>query len=50
MMDDFTGDCRDCSGFSLSVMNCEGKQAALVPVKKLQSIMDDSHPWQEKRK
>lgn len=34
-------------GFSLSVVNCEGKQAAILPVKKLQSIMDDSHPWQK---
>lgn len=36
-------------GFSLSVVNCEGKQAAILPVKKLQSIMDDSHPWQKNR-
>lgn len=47
MMDGFIGDQRDCEGFSLSVVNCEEKQTALLPVKKLQSIMDDSHPWQK---
>lgn len=49
MMDGFTGDQRDCGGFSLSVVNCEGKQAAPLPAKELQSIMDQSHPWQKNR-
>lgn len=32
----------------VSVMvNCEGKFAELLPVKKLQRIMDDSHSWQK---
>lgn len=46
-MDGFIGERRDWDSFSLSNVNCEGKCAELLPVKKLQSIMDDSHSWQK---